>query len=418
MKNQKIAIIGGGPIGLEAALYGVASGYEVTLFEKNSVGHHIRQWGHVTLFSPWEMNHTPLGAKILQDTLPDWHKLSQKTMTGAEYVLRYLEPLSRLDILRDRIREKTEVVHLGKAGILKSDLVGNPKRGKHQFRLLTRNENGDEDIFFADIVIDASGVYSNPNSLGDGGIPALGESKNRDKIDFHLPDLSGLDRDRFARKHTLLIGSGYSAATTVCDFLKLIKAEPETKLTWMVRDNREKPIREIENDSLELRAMITKNANEAISHPKIDFLTGATAQSLNYNEPLDSFDVAVKVGDKPETITVDRIIANVGYGPDNSLYRELQVHECYATRGPMNLAAELLNSSSTDCLEQESPGTESLKNPEPDFYIIGNKSYGRNPTFLLKSGYRQIVEIFALITQNTDHDLYKKNKKKGHSGEL
>ncbi len=41
----------------------------------------------------------------------------------------------------------------------------------------------------------------------------------------------------------------------------------------------------------------------------------------------------------------DRIIANVGYGPNNFIYRQLQIHECYASRAPMKLAAALLASS-------------------------------------------------------------------------
>ncbi len=49
-----------------------------------------------------------------------------------------------------------------------------------------------------------------------------------------------------------------------------------------------------------------------------------------------------RVGGKLSTWEVDRVIANVGYTPDTSLYRELQVHECYASLGPMKLAAALL----------------------------------------------------------------------------
>ena len=98
------------------------------------------------------------------------------------------------------------------------------------------------------------------------------------------------------------------------------------------------------------------------------------------------------------------MIATVGYGPDNSIYRELQVHECYATRGPMKLAATLLGASSTDCMAQESAGADTLKNPEPNFYIIGNKSYGRNPTFLIRSYYtgtygHQMSEIVPIFRQ-------------------
>ena len=98
---------------------------------------------------------------------------------------------------------------------------------------------------------------------------------------------------------------------------------------------------------------------------------------------------------------------NVGYLPDNSIYRELQVHECYATSGPIELAASLLSgSSNSDCLAQTSAGPEVLKNPEPDFYIVGAKSYGRNSTFLIRMGLEQIRDVFTLITGNPELDLY------------
>ena len=43
-----------------------------------------------------------------------------------------------------------------------------------------------------------------------------------------------------------------------------------------------------------------------------------------------------------KTWDVDRVIGNVGYTPYAELYRELQIHECYASLGPMSLATALL----------------------------------------------------------------------------
>ena len=96
-------------------------------------------------------------------------------------------------------------------------------------------------------------------------------------------------------------------------------------------------------------------------------------------------------------IAADEVLALVGYRPDRSLYEELQVHECYASQGPMKLAAVLLGETSADCLAQTSPGGETLKNPEPGFFILGAKSYGRNSRFLLKIGHEQIGEVFSMM---------------------
>ena len=58
------------------------------------------------------------------------------------------------------------------------------------------------------------------------------------------------------------------------------------------------------------------------------------------------------------------------------LSEELQIHYCYATEGPIKLAAALMSSGGGggDCLAQVSHGSDSLKNPEPGFYIIGVSS--------------------------------------------
>jgi hypothetical protein len=38
-----------------------------------------------------------------------------------------------------------------------------------------------------------------------------------------------------------------------------------------------------------------------------------------------------------------------------------------------------------------------LAHPEPDFYIVGMKSYGRAPTFLLLTGYEQVRSVVAAL---------------------
>jgi hypothetical protein len=96
-------------------------------------------------------------------------------------------------------------------------------------------------------------------------------------------------------------------------------------------------------------------------------------------------------------VVVDRVLALTGAVGDNRLYRQLQVHECYAFDAPMKLSAALLGAAGGDCLAQASHGVEALTNPEPGFYILGAKSYGRNNTFLMRTGWEQVAEVFGAI---------------------
>ena len=118
---------------------------------------------------------------------------------------------------------------------------------------------------------------------------------------------------------------------------------------------------------------------------------------------IDVVQNALKLTLTNETVVeADHLVSLTGYRPNADLYRELHVHQCYASDGPMKLAATLLAASAGggggDCLKQAAPGAATLRNPEPRFYILGMKSYGRNSSFLMRVGYEQcalLVEELA-----------------------
>ena len=43
-------------------------------------------------------------------------------------------------------------------------------------------------------------------------------------------------------------------------------------------------------------------------------------------------------------------------------------------------------------------GAEHLRQPEKDFYLVGMKSYGRAPTFLMLTGYEQVRSVVCALT--------------------
>jgi hypothetical protein len=63
----------------------------------------------------------------------------------------------------------------------------------------------------------------------------------------------------------------------------------------------------------------------------------------------------------------------------------------------MKLAASLLGQAAGDCLAMKSEGFDVLKNPEPNFFILGAKSFGTNSSFLLRLGHEQIDRVFEAI---------------------
>src|SRR5829696_9215597 len=109
MTTKTIAIIGAGPIGLEAALYARTLGHEVVVYERGEVADAVRSWGFVRLFSPWEMNTTTLGWKTLGATAR-----SDINPTGDELRNRYLLPLAASRTLERSIHPHTTVLSTGR----------------------------------------------------------------------------------------------------------------------------------------------------------------------------------------------------------------------------------------------------------------------------------------------------------------
>ncbi|MCI0457780.1 MAG: NAD(P)-binding domain-containing protein, partial [Gemmataceae bacterium] len=338
----RIAILGAGPIGLEALLYARTLNLPATVYERSRVGEYLHRWGHVRLFSPFGMNVTPLGRKALQTDNPS-HEFPDEgdCITGRKHLTAYLEPLSRLESLRPHIHTETEVLHVGRRGCLKGDPSGDPQRGQRPFRLIVRDATGREHVEEADVVLDCTGTYGRHRWLGDGGIPALGEVVAEQYIAYGLEDVLGEQRTYYAGMTVLVVGAGYSAATSVCALAALAEQRPETRIIWLTRGSSRSPLKRLPNDPLPERDRLAQRANEhaLCAEGHVTLLNQATVEAIEPHGP--RLRVSGRLADEPRTWTVDRVIANVGYTPDTDLYRELQVHECYASLGPMKLAAAL-----------------------------------------------------------------------------
>ena len=113
---KSVAIIGAGPVGLAAAAHVLERGLRPIVLEAgDSIGHSVRQWGHVQLFSPWEYNIDRAAARLLAPT--GWNSPDpQQYPTGAELLERYLEPLASKTGLADHIHTSSRVTAISRAG--------------------------------------------------------------------------------------------------------------------------------------------------------------------------------------------------------------------------------------------------------------------------------------------------------------
>jgi putative intracellular protease/amidase len=407
MSARKIAIVGAGPVGLEAALRARREGHDPIVYEAGRVAEHFARYGSVRLFTPFRMNSTELGRGLLRAggaRLPG----EDEALTAAELRERYLLPLSRLPEMAGVVREGSRVAAIAREGLAKGRMEA---RGSRPFLLRLEDARG---AFLgherADVVIDASGLYANANATGPGGLPAPGEESLGDRLERHLPDILGEGRARYDGKRILLVGDGRSAANVIADLDTLIRAGGEsarTRLHWVHRDRGAGAFAPVPPDALEqlpvLRELTERTARIAREASWVTHHAGAAIHAYR-RVPTGAIEATLLDSRGAETkVEVDRVLALVGYRPDLSLFRELQIHICYASEGPMALAAALLaarakdGDAPPDCLDQVSHGADTLRNPEPDFYILGAKSYGRNAYFLLRLGHQQIDDVMGLI---------------------
>ncbi len=402
---RRIAIIGAGPVGLEAALDARLRGHEVAVYELGRVGEHFRRYGDVVLFTPFRMNSTGLGRERLAAAgvaVPSPDAL----VPAHDFVLRYLEPLARLPELRGAIREGARVTHVGREGLSKPEgivAVGDHARSSRPF-LLRVEEHGATRFERADVVVDASGVYGTPNATGPGGLPAAGEERLGDRIERHLPSILGDARSRYARQRVLLIGDGASAATALVALRNLAEG-PHAAATvhWIHPHRTGDPFAMDPRDPLPARRGLAELANAAArAEGWVTHHEDATVRAYEHT-PGGIRVTVVGPGGVESAIEVDRVLALVGYRPDTSLTRELHMHLCYASEGPMALASAILAAGlqnpgdAADCLSQRPHGPESLRSPEPDLFVVGAKSYGRNRNFLLTIGHEQVRDALDLI---------------------
>lgn len=395
----RIAVLGAGPVGLDAALAALEAGHPVDVYEaaRRPAGN-LRAWGHVRLFSPWAMNVSPrmeAWAGRAGVVLPDDPAACP---TGDEYLARVVNPLWKRAFPADRLHLGTRVIGVGREGLLKDEEIGSQERARHRFRILLRDRAGRERIVRADLVLDCTGKSGNPNTLGDGGIPAPGEIRLGKRIRRRIPDLRA-EPAAWLGRTLLLAGGGHSAQTVARDFAEIAAGREDTRLLWVLRSDTP-TWGAVPEDPLPGRARLTEAAERLFrgASPCVEPLPGLVVDALE--EENGRLRVRLRgPGGRRRDVCADEVVSLTGGVGDHTLYRQLQVHECYATAGPMKLAQTLLEAGAADCLQQTSHGIETLRNPEPGFFLLGDKSYGRNSAFLLTVGWEQVTEVFGELAR-------------------
>ena len=392
--QERIAIIGAGPIGLAAAAHLVARGQTPIVFEAGeSVGTNVLAWSHVQVFSPWRYNVDPVARALL--LAEGWKEPDGDALpTGAELVADYLGPLAALPQIAPHVRLGTRVVAIARHGLDKVKTAG---REQAPFEVRVRTAGGEASVLVR-AVIDASGTYATPNPLGASGLPAVGETEHRGHIFYGIPDVLDRHSERYAGRATLVVGSGHSAFNTLLDLAALADSAPRTRITWAVR---RRDVGQMYGggaaDALPARGSLGVRLRMLVESGRIRLVTGFATTAIHRDG------TRVSVVDAAGRVLgpFDEIVAVTGFRPDLSLLAELRLDLDASVESPRALAP-LIDPNVHSCGTVPPHGAEELRQPEPDLYVVGMKSYGRAPTFLMLTGYEQVRSVAAALTGDVE----------------
>lgn len=390
--NLPVAIIGAGPIGLAAAAHLAERGQKFILFEAgSSMGQNILQWGHVRLFSPWQYNIDKAAERLLRNQ--GWQPpVLTDLPLGQELVHQYLEPVAKLPELEPYIRLNSKVISITKKN---TDKMKSANREAAPFVLYVETSVSTE-RFEARAVIDASGTWGHSNPLHADGIWTREERDLKDRIYYGIPDLSGEQRQKYTGKRVAVVGGGHSAINTLLDLAKLKETDSDTEIIWVMR---KKSVEEAyggeENDQLEARGALGSHIHQLIDAGQIQVVTPFMIEGLSKNDGRITIKGNVN-GETKEIQEIDEMIVNTGSRPDFSFLREIRLSIDPATES-VEALAPLIDPNVHSCGTVRPHGEQELRHVDKNFYLVGMKSYGRAPTFLMATGYEQVRSIAAYL---------------------
>jgi hypothetical protein len=261
--------------------------------------------------------------------------------------------------------------------------------GRAEVPFVVRLADGEE--LRAGAVLDASGTWGRPNVLGVNGLPARGEPEAARWIEGALPDVLGADRMRFAGRHTMVVGGGHSAAGTVLALAQLAEEAAGTATSWAVRGgSSERAFGGGDADALPGRGALGAGLRLLVESGRVRLLTGFGVRGV---APTKDGRLEV-LSSEGRAVAVDRVVAATGFRPDHALADELRLELDPALGCPRRLAP-LIDPNVQSCGTVRPHGVDELAHPEPGYFIVGMKSYGRAPTFLLATGYEQVRSVVA-----------------------
>ena len=369
-----IAIIGGGPVGIEAAIYARFLGYFVSIFEQRRVAHRMLDWHNRPLDVTVAECTTSMGHAAIAAQNPEYVRRSPNDVfTGKTFAEEYLLPLAKTDLLFDDIHFLSPVSDISRYRTFVSDVIERQERCNDEFRILVYGRHRGPWVSRADVVIDCRGASQKLSGIGPGGGLAIGESLLCDAFLSHTPLDRKFETKSVLGKHLCLVGQSVRAGQFAIEYLTQFGEEGSSRLTWVIRPDRRHDNRVMENALKEISERQSGN---------IVVLESLGVELIQRNELGQYLLKFLKDDDSTVEMQCDGIVSLTA-GRPCALSSEVRQEQLMHLEGSPYFVAS-----------------------EPGFYVLRGGNIEDGAGVGLSEAFGKIRELFAMLAGRKDLDLY------------
>ena len=418
-----IAVIGAGPVGIEAALYARFLGFNVDMFDAGRPARNATQWHERLLDVPVRdcttaLGHAALASQDANYRTPD----KDRRFTGQQFADEYLLPLAKSDLLVDSIHINSPVFEVSRLRVPLDDPCDLQERCNDEFRLLIQSRDRGSYTRRADLVFDCRGIASGTCGWGPAGSQAIGANETADRIYRWLPCDPRFELREVQGKQTILFGQSDRAIRFAQEWSELLENRTSPRVAESLR--RLVPIQSSsESDS-------SDRSSPELSVKLIWLIPNVSSEADTRAERI-SRELAGKHADpKNFSVMMIRGIERVACDEHGRWRLELLLADDSTTELAGDVFAPFPNARPTpsigpELLPQEQvfrsqaptialndvpifyagwPGWK-LATQEPHYYRLGSLEHPGDPNGLPET-YQQIRDLFALLGARADLNLY------------
>lgn len=403
-----IAILGGGPIGIEAAIYARFLGYFVTILEARRVAHRMLDWHDRPLALPAGAITTSLGHAAIGAQNPEYRRIDpDRVLTGKQYAEEYLLPLAKTDLLFDDIHFLSPVIDIARLRTTRDENCGWQERCNDEFRILVQGRHRGPWIARADCILDCRGDAIVANGMGPGGGKAIGESDCEADFYAHAPDDRKFERKKLQGARLALVGQSTEACHAAEAWLRHFPTSSDGSLVWIVR-----PRGDHESETF-------RNTLAAIERSAPDHVVVLQALGVDAIQRTDAGGFRLRLlkdDDSTVDLDADLVMRRTGHHWQ-SIAQQLHVHapsamravglqsEAFPEGAQPGSSAEADDEARTE-LALPDDADPSYVTAEPGYYVLSAGSLESGAGAGIPAALKSIREVFAMLGGRADLDLY------------